>query len=135
MAEIDSTVEKQKWINHQHNTSEAHKVACRKYEKTRQGFLMRAYRNMQSRITGVQSKKHHLYFGKELMERKEFYSWSLSDPDFNRLFDDWTENGFPRVTCPSIDRIKSEFGYFIGNVRWVTFSENCKNIQRKKSHT
>lgn len=94
---------------------------------------MRAYRNMQSRITGVQSVKHYLYAGKELMAREEFYSWSLANPDFNRLFDEWTAAGWPRTTCPSIDRIKSEFGYFVGNVRWVTFSENCRNTSRLKS--
>ena len=32
----------------------------KKYEKTKKGFLMRLYRNMQSRVQGVQKKKHHL---------------------------------------------------------------------------
>ena len=113
------------------NRTPEHKAACRKYEKTRKGFLMRAYRNMQSRILGIQFKKHHLYAGKELMDREEFYSWSLKNDDFNRLFDEWTTSSYTRTICPSIDRIDSDFGYFIGNVRWVTFSENCRNIKRR----
>src|SRR5437868_1147795 len=49
-----------------------------KYEKTPKGFLMRLYRNMQSRVTGVQKKKYHLYEGKELLPRAEFYDWALN---------------------------------------------------------
>jgi len=113
------------------NLTPAHKRACQKYERTtKQGFLMRAYRNMQSRVTGVQARKHHLYAGKELLERADFYRWSLADPDFNRLFDEWLAADRPRRICPSIDRIDSQFGYRFGNVRWVPFSENCRNIRR-----
>lgn len=49
-------------------------IITRRYEKTPKGFLMRGYRNMQSRVTGVQKKKAHLYLGKELLPRDEFYN-------------------------------------------------------------
>lgn len=134
MAETDSIAAEaapaavSKWPG---NLTEAHKRACTKYErKSKKGFLMRAYRNMQSRVTGVQSKKHHLYEGKELLSREDFYRWSLADPDFNRLFDAWLAEGHPRRTCPSIDRENAALGYSFGNIRWITFSANCRNIRR-----
>lgn len=133
MAETDSiappaVATKSKWPG---NLTEAHKRACAKYErKSKQGFLMRAYRNMQSRVTGVQSRKHHLYAGKELLSREEFYRWSLESLDFHRLFDAWLAAGHPRRICPSVDRKDSSLGYSIGNIRWITFSENCRNIRR-----
>ena len=49
------------------------------YEKTVNGYLVRAYRNMKSRITGIQKKKFYLYAGKELMPKDEFYNWVTFD--------------------------------------------------------
>jgi hypothetical protein len=44
-----------------------------KYEKTKKGFLMRKYRNMQSRVTGIQKKKAHLYKDLYLLPREQYY--------------------------------------------------------------
>jgi len=60
---------------------------CNKYEKTKKGFVMRMYRNMKSRVEGVQKKKAHLYFGLELMDKSEFYNFALTSKQFNELFD------------------------------------------------
>jgi hypothetical protein len=101
-----------------------------KYEKTKKGFLMRLYRNMKSRITGVQSKKHHLYKGKSLLEKNDFYSWALKSKDFHELFDIWEKSKYEQTLTPSVDRILFNKGYELENMRWVTFSENCKNVQQ-----
>ena len=103
----------------------------KKYEKTKNGFLMRCYRNMQSRVQGIQWRKMHLYEGKELIDRDQFYSWSKQNSDFHNLFSEWESSGYQRRITPSIDRIDSSFGYVIGNMRWVPFHENCRNIKRK----
>jgi hypothetical protein len=102
----------------------------KKYEKTKNGFLMLAYRNMLSRISGVQSRKHHLYKGKDLLSREEFYSWAKASREFHALFDAWELSGYSRKLTPSTDRINSRLGYFIENMRWVTHSENSRNIVR-----
>lgn len=104
----------------------------KKYEKTKNGFLMRAYRNMQSRVEGIQWRKQHLYSGKEIISREVFYDWSKSSPDFHTLFDEWEKSGYQRRITPSVDRIDSSIGYAIANMRWVPFHENCRNINRKK---
>lgn len=96
-------------------------ATTKKYEKTKNGFLMRTYRNMKSRVTGVQKKKAHLYLGLSLMPKLDFYEWSTSDLQFHKLFVTWKNNGYDRKLTPSIDSSK---GYERGNVRWITHSQN-----------
>lgn len=98
----------------------------KKYEKTPKGFVMRLYRNMKSRITGVQKQKHHLYSGKELLPKEEFYSWAFNNPIFENMFKVYEDSGFSRKLAPTVDRIDSSKGYTLDNIRWVTHSENSR---------
>lgn len=98
----------------------------KKYEKTKKGFLVRLYRNMQSRVSGIQKLKQHLYAGKELLNRDEFYEWALQSEIFHKLFDEWEASGYERRLTPSVDRIDSSAGYNIKNMEWVQFHENCR---------
>lgn len=101
-------------------------ATTKKYERTKGGKLMRSYRNMLSRISGVQWKKNHLYKGKELLNKEDFYDFSYKDQQFNKLFDEWVISGYQRKLSPSVDRIDSSKGYLIGNIRWITHSENSR---------
>ena len=97
-----------------------------RYEKTPNGFLMRLYRNMQSRVTGVQSKKAHLYLGKYLLPRDQFYKWAKSSEDFKEMFKIWVASGYDRKLTPTVDRIDSSIGYKLDNMQWLTHSENSR---------
>lgn len=99
-------------------------VHIKRYEKTPRGFLMRAYRNMKSRVEGIQWRKAHLYAGKELLSKDEFYVWAWNNKDFHRLFGLWQKSGYARTLTPSVDRIDSTRGYSIDNMRWITHSLN-----------
>lgn len=103
-----------------------------KYEKTKRGFLMRLYRNMQSRIKGVQTTKAHLYVGLNLLAREHFYCWSMDDPTFHMLFAVWEDSNYDRKLTPSVDRIDSTEGYHIDNMEWVTHSENSRRGAKSK---
>ena len=104
-----------------------HQEACKVYERTRKGKLMRSYRNMESRVKGIQWRKAHLYADKSLdISRDEFYSWSLADEMYNQLYDAWGASGYSRKLSPSVDRIDSTKGYCLDNIRWVTHSENSR---------
>ena len=100
--------------------------ATRRYEKTKRGFLMRLYRNMQSRVTGVQQQKIHLYAGKSLLPRAQFYEWAITHPSFHELFAAWEAAGYARQYAPTVDRIDSGIGYEAGNMQWLTHSENSR---------
>lgn len=106
--------------------NDKHKIACAKYEKTVNGFLMRKYRNMKSRIEGIQKAKHHLYKGKEILSKEDFYNWAKSSKQFYKLFEAWERSGYERKLSPSVDRIDSSKGYTMDNMEWVTHSENSK---------
>jgi hypothetical protein len=97
-----------------------------KYEKTINGFLMRLYRNMQSRVTGVQKKKAHLYKGLELLDREPFYRWAISNKDFNKLYNMWVLSEYDRKLCPSVNRIDPGRGYELDNMEFITHSENSR---------
>lgn len=96
----------------------------KKYEKTPNGFLMRLYRNMKSRITGVQKEKFYLYEGKVLFNKDEFYSWAIQQDKFHELFAEYQASNYERKLAPSVDRIDSSKGYTFDNVEWVTMLEN-----------
>lgn len=97
-------------------------AATRRYEKTPRGFLVRAYRNMQSRVLGL--TKPHLYKGLSLLPREQFYRWSLNDPAFNYLYRVWVQSKYDRRLSPSINRIDPARGYDADNIEWVTHSVN-----------
>lgn len=100
------------------------------YEKTMNGYLMRMYRNMKSRVTGVQSKKAHLYKGKELMDKELFYEFAKCSPMFRTLFYQYEESDYTQKLAPTPDRIDSTKGYTIDNIQWVTHSVNSGRITR-----
>lgn len=106
-----------------------------KYERTKYGKLMRIYRNMKSRIEGIQKLKAHLYVGKYLMPKDEFYGWAVMSPEFHRLFDAWVESGYERKLAPSVDRVDSSVGYRAWNMQWVTHSENSRRGSVSKRTT
>lgn len=108
-------------------------AAYKKYEKTPNGFLMRMYRNMKSRITGVQIAKFHLYAGKELLAKDDFYEWAKNNPKFWELFKEYEDSNYDRKLAPSVDRVNSKLGYFIDNMEWVTHSENSRRANHKKN--
>ncbi len=103
-----------------------HYASYKRYEKTIPGFLMRCYRNMQSRVTGVQKKKSHLYLGLSLLDRQSFYDWARNDWQFYSLWLDWIKSDYDRKLTPSINRIDSTRGYEPDNIEWLTHSDNSR---------
>lgn len=115
---------------YRHKTMNKH---TREYEKTLDGFLVRCYRNMKSRISGVQKAKYHLYKGLPIIDKDVFYSWSKQNEFFNEQYKKWVSSGYERRQTPSVDRIDSSKGYLLDNMEWVTFSENCRRGSLNKA--
>jgi hypothetical protein len=112
---------------------EAHKKACKVYEKTPKGFAMRLYRNMESRVKGIQWQKKHLYENLTILSRQEFYDWFLNNDTFKSLFAEYKAQGYPRKLAPSVDRIDSSRGYELDNMEVVTMSENSRRGTESKN--
>ncbi len=95
---------------------------------------MRLYRNMLSRVTGVQRAKYHLYAGCSLLPKEEFYLWANTSDVFHELFKIWEDSGYDRKLTPSVDRVNSFYGYAIDNMEWVTHSENSRRGSLNKHY-
>lgn len=102
------------------------------YEKTPKGFIMRLYRNMKSRVLGIQKNNSHLYKGLFLLPKDQFYSWALNHPTFMELYNRYLSNGYSRKLAPSVDRINPDIGYKLKNMEWVTLSENSRRASITK---
>jgi hypothetical protein len=107
-------------------------IWTRRYEKTKKGFLVRLYRNMKSRVVGIQKGCIHLYGGLEILPKDEFYDFALNNSEFHKLFKEWENSLYERRLCPSIDRIDTKFGYTLGNIQFLTMSENSSKTSRRK---
>ncbi len=100
--------------------------ATKRYEKTKNGYLMRTYRNMKSRVKGILKKKAHLYSGLEILDREDFYAWAKASSEFERLFKEWVASDYNSRLSPSIDRVDSSVGYILENMRWLPHWENSQ---------
>ncbi len=80
---------------------------------------------MKQRVLG-QDVKHPYYAGMGLCPRAAFYEWATADPAYARLFESWKRAGFPLALSPSIDRIDKARGYTLGNMQFITLSENSR---------
>lgn len=109
-------------------------AATKRYERTGKGKLMRTYRNMLSRVKGIAPKGRHRYKDLEILNKQEFYEWSLNDTEYNRLYDEWVKSGYDRRLSPSIDRIDTTKGYVLGNMQWLTHSENSRKTCKNKKY-
>lgn len=87
---------------------------------------------MLSRVTGVQQKKAHLYEGLPILTSVEFKEWAINREDLKQIYAKWVASGNKRKLTPSIDRINTDEGYLIGNIRWLTHSENSSLGARSK---
>lgn len=109
-------------------------IVTRRYEKTPKGYIMRMYRNMKSRVTGVQKKKAHLYKNLYLLPKEDFYNWITNNPKFLELYNEYKAKNYSRKLAPSVDRVNSAIGYEIHNMEIVTHGENSRrgSINRQR---
>jgi hypothetical protein len=105
-----------------------YKDTVQDYKKTKKGKVVRTYSDMLGRVNGRISKEGG-YLGLPILSKEDFYKFSESDYNFNKLFDEWKASGFLENLKPSIDRKEPHKGYVLDNIRWVTLIDNiCRNI-------
>lgn len=81
---------------------------------------------MRDRVLRKNGSRAHLYYGLPILRRKDFYNWALNQPRFLLLLNEYIHAGFSRKLAPSIDRLNPNKGYTLGNMEWVTLSENSR---------
>lgn len=105
--------------------------STKSYEKTPKGYIMRTYRNMLSRVSGVQEQKNHLYLGLPILDKEDFYVWALASDIFEDLFGTYKHSGWDLRFAPSIDRKDPTKGYVLDNMRWLP---QCVNSALTRRH-
>ena len=107
-----------------------------RYERMNpKGFLMRVYRNMWSRVTGVQKREARFYEGLPILPLTVFYCWALGDQSaFWLLWRIWQTSGRDRRLTPSIDRRDATKGYVLSNMQWLTQAENSGKVRSELRH-
>lgn len=98
----------------------------RRYDFLR--IWQKRYAHMLARAEGRATNRSNSN-GKGIMSAEAFYEWCRDFDNFSvflTIYFDWARNGFNRWDSPSIDRIKSDKGYFASNIQWLPFSENCE---------
>jgi hypothetical protein len=115
---------------------EKFKESCRKYERTNpRGFLVRVYRNMWSRVVGIQRREAQFYEGLPILPKTAFYLWALGDDSaFWPLWHKWQTTGRERRLVPSVDRIDAAGGYTIDNIQWLTHAQNSGKVRHEFKH-
>lgn len=78
---------------------------------------------MLSRVRGINDSKGR-YTGLAIVPKAAFYAWALSDTEYNRLYDNWVQNGYNVHLCPSVNRKDSTLGYLLPNMEWTTTIDN-----------
>jgi len=90
-------------------------------------FLSALYSKMSRRVRGLKgaTKRPDIYTGLTILPKDAFYNWAKNHSDFLNLYKSWVSNDFDRKLTPSVNRMNSKKGYILGNIEWMTTSQNC----------
>lgn len=94
------------------------------YRKTFHGYYCEVYGRIRKRVAGGDER----YVGLQIMSPSDwdiFLDTTLLDRQI--LWRAWVKSGYKLRMAPSIDRINSQWGYTLGNCRWLPQWENSSN--------
>lgn len=99
----------------------------KKWRNSPRGYLNRLYGGIKTRCTNRRYKKNAKYHGLPVMSWEDFVQWGLT-PEFEEMYEAYLQSGKDRKLAPSVDRIDPTKGYVLGNVQWLTLSDNSKRV-------
>lgn len=103
-----------------------HRDTHNKSRKSFRGYLVEKYYAITRRCRGFEKNKAHIYSGLSFVSKDVFLDWSLNSEQYKSLYDKYVLSNYEQKLAPSIDRIDSSIGYVIGNMQFITNSENSR---------
>ena len=101
------------------------KQAFESVRKTPESFLNKTWLTMNARVSGSgDEKQRRLYEGLEICDKGKFIKKFIKNRKFLYLHRKYVESNFEADLAPSPDRIKTDLGYTIENIRMLTWKEN-----------
>lgn len=92
-------------------------------------FIKEMYWNISGRVNGKSINKSSSYYkGLDICSKDEFFDFALNNVELKKLFKNWELNNYQRKFIPSVDRIDPTIGYTIGNIQFLTQSDNTKKM-------
>lgn len=101
----------------EYKKSQEYKNSQAKYWKTIKGIVTMMY-SMQKKSSRERGHEPPQY------TKQEFHNWLISQPNFNKLYNNWIESNYNKWLKPSADRIENDKGYSFSNIRLMTWKEN-----------
>lgn len=134
----DGTVNKCKECNKLDNQQNWHKHRVDKlaYDQNRHRYSIQRifnhrYAGIGVRCRGV-GRTYHVT-GKDFLTKGEWNTWCYAPETYKRFmraYELWVQNNFNEKFAPSIDRVDNTKGYILGNLQWLTKSENCSKYTK-----
>lgn len=111
-----------------------HAKSMNRYRKTLRGFLDQKYTAMSERVRGKDDRCVRTSTGLPIMSRKDFLVWAYQQPELAMMFEAYRASNWEFKLCPTIDRVDYTEGYILGNIRFLTQSDNShRNKGRPKN--
>lgn len=95
-------------------------------------YLRFKYSEIKKRCTNPRELiKNPNYKNKLNIDINTFYKLFINNEQYLNLYKKWQDSGFQYKLSPSIDRIDNNLPYQLGNLQFITHSENCIKDQEK----
>lgn len=113
----------------------AHIGQYKKYDKYRQRnsisrILSHRYNGIRQRCEGRATREYGVV-GMEFLSKEEWDKWCENTmPEFMRLYEVWKSSGYKRKYCPSVDRKDNKKGYIVGNLQWLSLTDNSRKYNK-----
>jgi hypothetical protein len=86
------------------------------------------YSALKHRCLNGRNGKPYRVTGSKFLSKREWLEWCYSENNYKKfieIYNNWVKNDFQEKFSPSIDRVDNNKSYVIGNLQWLTKSENC----------
>lgn len=108
------------------------------WQLTKEDYLKNLYYHMKERVNNpaksrnLSGKRIRHYFRLPICSFKAFMEFALNNKNFDSLFLRYKQSRGTRKLAPSIDRVNNKRGYVLGNMQFLTTSDNVKKDSHRK---